>query len=216
MGRVVRGRLARVPLPAVEDLSEAQRVEHGDRSGADREDVAQDAPDAGRRPLEWLHRARMVVGLDLEGAHHAAADIHGARVLAGAHHHVRPLRGQRAQQLLGVLVGAVLAPQQRVHRELNLVRRPALVCADQLVLGAREPERDCVLDDGEHGAVRHRSTLAASFRLMFPEARARGSQTCAFSGRGLRGRAALPRPRHGRSPLRGASTRRCATRRSSR
>ena len=83
--------------------------------------------DAGRRALEGLDRARVVVRLDLEGAHQAAADVDRAGVLAGAHHHVRALGRQRAQQLLGVLVGAVLAPQQREHRELDLIRlaRPA-------------------------------------------------------------------------------------------
>ena len=38
-------------------LAEAQRVEHGDRPRADREDVAQDAADAGGRALERLDRA---------------------------------------------------------------------------------------------------------------------------------------------------------------
>ena len=49
------------------ELAEAQRVEHRDRPRADREDVAQDAADAGGRALERLDRARVVVGLDLEG-----------------------------------------------------------------------------------------------------------------------------------------------------
>src|SRR5213079_996342 len=43
--------------------------------------------------------------------------------------------GQRAQQLLRVLVGAVLAPHQREHRQLDLVGFAAELLADQRVLG---------------------------------------------------------------------------------
>ena len=50
------------------DLAEAQRVEDRDRPRADREDVAQDAADAGGGALERLDRARVVVRLDLERA----------------------------------------------------------------------------------------------------------------------------------------------------
>ena len=73
-------------------LAEAQRVEHGDRARADREDVAQDAADAGGRALERLHRAGVVVGLDLEGDRPAVADVHRARVLARARARARAPR----------------------------------------------------------------------------------------------------------------------------
>jgi hypothetical protein len=136
-------------------LAEAQRVEHGDRACADGEDVAQDAPDARGRPLEGLDGARMVVGLDLEGAYQAASHVDRAGVLAGAHHHVLALRGQCAQELLGVLVGAVLAPQQGVHRQLEDVGCGALLLADELVLRAGEPERDRILDRREGRRLRH-------------------------------------------------------------
>ena len=79
-------------------IAEAQRVEHRDRARADREDVAQDAADAGGGALEGLDGAGVVVGLDLERAHEAAADIDGAGVLARPQHHVRALGGQRPQQ----------------------------------------------------------------------------------------------------------------------
>ena len=161
------------------ELAEAQRVEHRDRARADREDVAQDAADAGRRALEGLDRARVVVGLDLERAHQPAADVDRAGVLAGAHHHVLALGRQRAQQLLGVLVGAVLAPQQRVHRQLHLVRRPALLLAHELVLRAREAERERVLDASGSTALRHRATSACRVPVPAP-AMARPS-TCAPS-----------------------------------
>ena len=127
-------------------LAEPKRVEHGDRPGAQREDVAQDAADAGRGALERLDRARMVVRLDLECDRPAAADVDGARVLARTHEHARTLGRQGSQQLLGVLVGAVLAPEQREHRELDLVGLAPELLDDQRVLGSREPERDRILD----------------------------------------------------------------------
>ena len=123
-------------------LAEAQRVEDRDRTGADREDVAEDPADAGRRALERLDRARVVVGLDLEGDREAAADVDRAGVLAGAQHEPRALGRQRPQQRLGVLVGAVLGPQQREHRQLDLVGLALEARDDQLVLVALQAERD--------------------------------------------------------------------------
>ena len=120
-------------------LAEAQRIEHRDRPRADREDVTEDPPDAGGGALERLDRAGVVVRLDLEGAHQPAADVDRAGVLARAQHDVLALGGQRAQQPLGVLVGTVLAPHQRVHRQLHLVGRPALLLAHQLVLARVRP-----------------------------------------------------------------------------
>ena len=64
--------------------AEAQRIHHGDRAGAHREDVADDAADAGRRALVGLHEGGVVVRLDLEGDRPAVADVHHAGVLADA------------------------------------------------------------------------------------------------------------------------------------
>ena len=55
-----------VARPRVGRVAEAQGVEDRDRPGAHREDVAQDAADAGRRALVGLDRAGVVVRLDLE------------------------------------------------------------------------------------------------------------------------------------------------------
>ena len=66
------------------ELAEAERVEHGDRPRAHREDVAQDAADAGGGALERLDRARVVVRLDLERRGQPVAHVHDARVLARA------------------------------------------------------------------------------------------------------------------------------------
>ena len=53
----------------------------------------------------------------------------------GPMHQPRPLGRQRPQQRLGVLVGAVLGPQQREHRELDLVGLASQPPDDELVLG---------------------------------------------------------------------------------
>ena len=74
------------------DRTEAQRVEQGDRPRAHREDVADDAADAGRRALVRLDERRMVVRLDLEHRREAVADVDGAGVLAGPLQHARGLR----------------------------------------------------------------------------------------------------------------------------
>ena len=140
-------------------LPEAQRVEHRDRTGSGGEDVAQDPPHPRGRPLEGLDRAGVVVGLDLEGAHEPAADGDGAGVLTGPEGHVLTLGGERAQQQLGVLVGAVLAPHQRVHGQLHLVGRTALLLAHQLVLAAGQPERERVLQRRDPGGGAHGGAL---------------------------------------------------------
>ena len=112
------------------ELAEAQRVEHRDRPRADGEDVAQDAADAGGRALERLDRARVVVRLDLERDRQPVAHVDDAGVLARAHQQVRTLGRQHAQQLLRVLVGAVLRPHQREDRQLERVRLAAQALAD--------------------------------------------------------------------------------------
>ena len=142
-------------------LAEAQRVEHRDRPRADREHVAQDPADPGGRALEGLDRARVVVRLDLEGDAEPAADVDHAGVLARAHEHVRALGGQPAQQLLGVLVGAVLGPHQREHRQLDVAGLAAEALDDQLVLGVGEPELR-----GGDGRVRRATRSVDSARGM--------------------------------------------------
>ncbi len=136
-------------------LAEPQRVEHGHGPGAQREDVAQDPADAGRGALERLDGARVVVRLDLEGAGQPVPGVDDTGVLARPDEHVLPLGRQRPQELLRVLVGAVLAPQQREHRELDLVRDAAELVDDQRVLVAREAERHGLLDGRRRRRLRH-------------------------------------------------------------
>ncbi len=71
------------------DRAETQRIEHGNRPRAHGENIAQNPAHAGRRALKRFDEARMIVRFDLEYGHQAVADIHHARILSRALHHVR-------------------------------------------------------------------------------------------------------------------------------
>ena len=135
------------------ERAEAQRVHHRDRTRAHREDVAHDAADAGGRTLVRLDVRRVVVALDLEGDGVALADVDDAGVLADAGEHLAPTAGgagpgdqflRDVGELLEVhlagLVGAVLAPHHRVHRQLRAGRPAPEDLADPRVLVVLEPE----------------------------------------------------------------------------
>ncbi len=146
----------------VVERPEAQRVHDGDGTGAHGEDVAHDAADAGGRALVGLHEARVVVALDLEGHRPAAADVDDAGVLADADeqralHLLGGLGAELPQVRAGGLVGAVLAPHHRVHRQL--ARRGTAVeggadAAVLVVLEAQLPVGELVV--GRCGGVVHR------------------------------------------------------------
>ena len=121
--------------------AEAQPVEQRDRPRAHGDDVAQDPADAGRRALERLDGGRVVVRLDLERDRLALAEVEHAGVLARPLQHALARRGQPLQQRRGVLVAAVLGPEQREDRELEVVRLPFEKTPDPLELAVREPER---------------------------------------------------------------------------
>ena len=102
--------------------SEPQRVHRGDGPGAHREDVAEDAADAGGRALVGLDGRRVVVALDADGGGDAVADVDDAGALAGPDEHVGRLRRQPAEVDATRLVAAVLRPHHREHRQLEVVR----------------------------------------------------------------------------------------------
>jgi hypothetical protein len=109
--------------------AEPQRVDHRDRSGAHRHDVTNDPADPGRCALVRLHIGRMVMRLDLECDRPAVADLDDTGVVPDTGEHPRPHRlsgrlPEIVQVHLGGLVGAVLTPHHRVHRQLG-GRRPA-------------------------------------------------------------------------------------------
>ena len=111
-----------------------------DRAGAHREDVADDPADAGRRTLVRLDRRRVVVALDADRDRQAVAHVDHTGALARPHEHPGRLGGEPAEVALGRLVGAVLRPHHRVHRELEIGRVAAEQLDDGLVLVVGEPE----------------------------------------------------------------------------
>jgi hypothetical protein len=64
-----------VPHLRIGRIAEPQRVEDRDGARAHREDVAEDAADAGRRPWKGSMNDGMIVALDLEHDRPAVADV---------------------------------------------------------------------------------------------------------------------------------------------
>src|SRR5439155_8842657 len=102
--------------------------------------VPDDAAHAGGGTLERLDGARMGMGLHLEHAGDALAEIHHPGVLPWAHQDLRPSRGKHLQVHLARLVRAVLGPHHREHRELGTVRLASQLLDDNVVLVIRETE----------------------------------------------------------------------------
>ena len=68
------------------------------------------------------------------------ADVDDARALAGPDEHPRRLGGEPAEVRARRLVGAVLGPHHRVHRELEVRRLPAELVDDRRELVVGHPE----------------------------------------------------------------------------
>ncbi len=113
--------------------AETQRVHRRDRARAHGEDVAQDAADTGRRALIGLDIGGVVVALHLEDDAVAIIDIDHAGIFARSLDDARALGRQRAQPLLGGLVGAVLVPHGREDAELGKGRFAADQVQDALI-----------------------------------------------------------------------------------
>ena len=128
------------PLERPVGVAEAEAVQDCDRPGAHGDDVAQDPADPGRGPLEGLDGGRVVVALDLEGDGHPLAEVDHTGVLAGALEHARPGGRQALQQRRRVLVAAVLRPEEREDRQLEVVGRAFEQLVDPLELTVGEAE----------------------------------------------------------------------------
>src|SRR5215212_5369068 len=161
------------------ELAEAQRVQHRDRACTYSEDVAQDPADARGRPLERFNRARMVVRLNLEGDRQPVAHVDRAGVLAGAQEQVRTLGRKPAQQLLRVLVAAVLGPHEREDGQLDVVGLAAELLADLLVLVVGQAELRVLRARADHAG-----THAIDWKSFPPSAEPTSGST-ACSGWGM-------------------------------
>jgi hypothetical protein len=106
-------------------LAEAEPVEQGDRPRTHRDDVAEDAADSRRGALEGLDRRGVVVTLDFESDRFAVAQVDDAGVLAGPLQDARRGGRESLQQRCGVLVAAVLRPEQGEDCELEVIRLAA-------------------------------------------------------------------------------------------
>ena len=120
--------------------AEAEAVEERDRPRAHRDDVAQDAADAGRGALERLDGRGVVVALGLEGDGEPVAEVEHAGVLARALQHARAAARQPLQEQRRVLVAAVLRPEEREDGQLEVVRLALQQLLDTRVLPVREAE----------------------------------------------------------------------------
>ncbi len=115
------------------ERSETQRVQQRDRTRAHREDVADDAADAGGRALVRLDERRVVVRLDLEHRAQPVADVDGAGILAGPLDDARAGGRQRLEMHARALVAAVLGPHHGEQPELEQVGLAAHQLQDAFV-----------------------------------------------------------------------------------
>jgi hypothetical protein len=101
----------------------------------------------------------VIVALDLEGDCLAVAEIEDACILAGAVQDALAVGGQPLQQQRGVLVPAVLRPEEREDRELEMVRFAFEQVADTVELLVREAEGAVqrLLDDPRQESENRRS-----------------------------------------------------------
>jgi hypothetical protein len=83
----------------------------------------------------------VVVALDLERDRFAAADVDDACILAGPLEDGRAAGREAAQEERRVLVAAVLRPEEREDRELEVVRLALQERLDAPVLRVRQAER---------------------------------------------------------------------------
>src|SRR5204862_303269 len=121
--------------------AEAEAVQKRDRPGAHRHDVAQDPAHAGGCALERLDSGRVVVALDLERDRFAFAEVDHAGVLPRPLEHTLAARREPPEEWRRVVVAAVLRPEEREDRELEVVRIATHELLDPRELPIREPER---------------------------------------------------------------------------
>ncbi len=109
------------PVLRVVERAEAEWVHQRDRPGAHREYVADYPAHPGRGTLVRLHGRRVVMALDANCGGDAVADVDYTGILAGPNQNSGPLGRKAAKVDPRGLVGAVLTPHDRDHRELERV-----------------------------------------------------------------------------------------------
>ena len=119
--------------------AEAQQGEAGDRPRAHRENVAQNAADAGRRALIRLDKRRVVVALHLEDAGVAVADVDHSGVFAGPPDHPWRRGRQFAQMQPRRFIGTMFVPHRRENPEFGETGDAADQREDALVFVRLEP-----------------------------------------------------------------------------
>ena len=142
------------PREVVVRRAEAEPVEQRDRPRTHRRDVPQDPADAGRRALERLDGGRVVVALDLERDGQPVTEIEDARVLTRPLQHAVAGARQALQQQRRMLVAAMLRPEEREHRQLEVVRLAVGQLADTVELPVCEAEQtmEGLFGDGSQNA----------------------------------------------------------------
>ena len=167
------------------ERAEEEGVEHGEGARAHREDVAQDAADAGRRALVGLDRRRVVVALDAQRHGDPVAGVDDPGVLARADEDLRAGRGQAPKVDPRRLVRAVLAPHDPVEGELQGVRVAPEDPADPVELVVGEPESPVQWLGGAHAPT---ITAASAGRGALRGAATRRATRVGSIGPGGRGR----------------------------
>src|ERR1700674_419496 len=101
------------------DLAESQGIQDSDGARAHGENVAKDAADAGRRALEGLDVAGMIMRFDFENSDQAVPDADDAHAIARSLSDELSARGQALQMDFARFVGAVLAPHHAEDAQLG-------------------------------------------------------------------------------------------------
>src|SRR5260370_38974562 len=83
------------------------------------ENIAQDAADAGSRPLKWLNERWMIMRLNFERASPPVTDVDDPGILSRPLKHAAAMRRQPLQMPPRRFVGAVCAPHHAENSELS-------------------------------------------------------------------------------------------------
>ena len=124
----------------VVERTESQRIHQRDRTCAHREDVAQDAANTCGCTLVGLNCRGVIMRFDADGRCNSVANIDNAGIFARTNKHPRSFGGKTLEMHSRRLVGAVLGPHDREHRQLEVVGVAVEDLADVFVFGVSQAE----------------------------------------------------------------------------